>query len=191
MSYLAVFKLVGSVRLPNKVLLQINGETIIESVIKRVKRSTRINQIVVATGDADENLELVKHVETLGYNCFVGSETDVLGRYLDCARHYDAQHILRITADCPLVDAKIIDELIDLYESVGADYGSNTLPPTFPDGLDVEVFSIETLRRCEQNVDLKSDREHVTSYIRRNFKNTVNLANRTDYSNIRLTLDGG
>ena len=190
MSYLAIIQArLGSVRLPNKVLLQINGETIIESVIKRVKRSTRINQIVVATGDADENLELVKHVETLGYNCFVGSETDVLGRYLDCARHYDAQHILRITADCPLVDAKIIDELIDLYESVGADYGSNTLPPTFPDGLDVEVFSIETLRRCEQNVDLKSDREHVTSYIRRNFKNTVNLANRTDYSNIRLTLD--
>ena len=102
--------------------------------------------------------------------------------------HYDAQHILRITADCPLVDAKLLmnDRFVRISRS--------RLRIKHPSAdlfrwLRCRSVSIETLRRCEQNVDLKSDREHVTSYIRRNFKNTVNLANRTDYSNIRLTLD--
>ena len=179
----------GSVRLPNKVLLEINGQSIIEAVVKRLEKSHRLNKIVVATGDAVSNAELVKHVETLGVNCFIGSENDVLKRFLDCAEFYDAKHVVRITADCPLVDGKIIDQLIDMYEKSGADYGSNTLPPTFPDGLDVEVFSIDTLRNCEENADQDTDREHVTSYIRRKFKNVVNLAHSADLSDIRLTLD--
>ena len=179
----------GSVRLPNKVLLEIKGEKIIDVVVKRLMLCQKIDKIVIATGASAENELLINHLKQRGINVFVGSETDVLKRYLECAEAHKAQHIVRITADCPLIDPKVVDAVINLYKETKADYGTNTLIPTYPDGLDVEVFSIETLRLTEKLTSENTDREHVTRHMRKTLDNTVNLRNEVDLSDFRMTLD--
>ena len=190
MSTLAIVQArLGSLRLPNKVLLEINGEKIIDVVLHRLELCQNIDKIIVATGSSLENEPLINHLQGRDINVFVGSEHDVLKRFLQCAEKNKAQHIVRITADCPLIDPEIIDAVVKLYKKTEADYCSNTLPPTYPDGLDVEVFSIEALRLTEKLASDKTDREHVTRYMRNTFKNIVNLRNEVDLSDFRMTVD--
>ena len=131
---------VGSTRLPNKVMRKILGTPMIEILLKRLKKSKLVDQIVVATPVDKKNENLIKHVEKLGFICMQGSEGDVLDRYLKTAEKMNAGTIVRITGDCPLVDPVVVDECINGFIKSGVDYYSNTIPPTFPDGLDVEVF---------------------------------------------------
>ncbi len=187
MSIIAIVQArISSTRLPGKVLKKIEGKTVLEHVINRAKAAKNISDVVVATTVKKEDLEIVKLCANLGISIFCGSEDDVLDRYYQTARLFKAEHIVRITSDCPLIDPQVLGKVIELYFLKKADYASNTMPETFPDGLDTEVFSFKTLKRAWENAKLSSEREHVTPYIRKNpnifrlanFKSNINLNNK-------------
>lgn len=158
----------GATRLPGKVLLKILDKTILEHVLERVKRSESIDDVIVATTTKDEDKEIVSLMEKKGVKVFRGSEEDVLDRFYQAAKAYDIRHIVRITADSPLIDPWIIDAVVNRYFNSGADYCSNVWERTYPDGQDVEVFSFNTLKRAWENARLQSEREHVTPYVMNN-----------------------
>jgi spore coat polysaccharide biosynthesis protein SpsF len=181
----------SSTRLPGKVLKIIEGKTVLEHVINRVRAAKNLDDVIVATTVKKEDLKIVKLCSYLGISVFCGSEEDVLDRYYQAARAFKANHIIRITADCPLIDPMVIDKVIELYFKKNADYATNTLPETFPDGLDNSIFSFETLSVAWKNAKLSSEREHVTPYIRKNpniFK-IVNLKCNIDLKDKRWTID--
>ncbi|MDC0008648.1 aminotransferase class III-fold pyridoxal phosphate-dependent enzyme [Amylibacter sp.] len=180
----------GSSRLPGKVMKLINGVPVIELLLLRLSKSKLVDQVVVATSNADADIPLVDHVRKLGFSCSQGSENDVLERFYDAAKEHDADVIVRITGDCPLVDANLVDQVIEGYVSSGVDYFSNVMPPTYPDGLDVEVFSFSVLEQSHLESKLPHEREHVTPYTRGSgFFETGNMVSSEDFSHIRLTLD--
>jgi glutamate-1-semialdehyde 2,1-aminomutase len=180
----------GSTRLPDKVMKRICGVPMIELLLARLAKSQRIDQIVLATSTDERNIVLVEHVQSLGYTCVRGSETDVLQRYLVAARQVQADVIVRITGDCPLIDPDLVDQVIEDYQSKNIDYLTNTAPATYPDGLDVEVFSLQALERAGLESQDPFDREHVTPYLRKPglFK-TSTLTNGEDLSGLRWTVD--
>jgi spore coat polysaccharide biosynthesis protein SpsF len=182
---------ISSTRLPGKVLKKIEGKTVLEHVINRVKVVKNLDDVIVATTVKKEDLEIVKLCANLGISVFCGSEDDVLDRYYQAARLFKAKHIIRITSDCPLIDFKVIEGVVDLYFRENANYATNTIPETFPDGEDVEVFSFKALKIAWENAELSSEREHITPYIRNNpsiFK-IVNLKSNINLSNKRWTID--
>lgn len=180
----------GSTRLPGKVMRPILGKAMIEHLLIRLSQSKKINEIVLATSVDPVNDVLDSFVTSLGYQCFRGSENDVLDRYYRAATMCEADVIVRITGDCPLVDAYLLDEMLTVYQSNDFDYFSNINPPTFPDGLDIEIFSYAALKKAQQVVVESFDREHVTPYIRNSneFKVSV-LKNKKDLSFLRWTVD--
>jgi glutamate-1-semialdehyde 2,1-aminomutase len=180
----------GSTRLPNKVMQLIDGVPMIELLFKRLSNSSQIDKIILATSNNPKNAPLIDHIRNLGYGVYEGSENDVLDRYYQISKEEKARSIVRITGDCPLVDSDIVDQVIDLFHNEKADYASNTAPPTFPDGLDVSVFTFEALKIAWRQASKDTDREHVTSFIRNSsvFK-TVNLLNPVDLSSERWTVD--
>jgi glutamate-1-semialdehyde 2,1-aminomutase len=180
----------GSTRLPNKVMRLINGTVMIELLLARLAKSKKIDQIVLATSTDKNNAPLIQHVEKLGYLCVSGSENDVLSRYIIAAKKVQADIIVRITGDCPLIDPALVDKVIEQFMASGVDYFSNILPPTFPDGLDAEVFSLQALERSDQETQQTFDREHVTPFLRQSglFK-TAGLTNAENLSSLRWTLD--
>ena len=181
----------GSTRLPGKVLLNLEDKTALEHVIRRVKSSEYVDDIVVATTISKDDLRIVEVCAHLGINVYCGSENDVLDRYYQAAKLFKAENIVRITSDCPVIDSKIIDEVICLHLKNNVDYTSNTLNETYPDGEDVEVFTFASLKKAWDNAKLASEREHVTPYIRNNpdiFKHT-SLEYKNDLSQKRWTLD--
>lgn len=181
---------VGSTRLPNKVMRKILGTPMIEILLKRLNKSKLVDQIVVATSVDKKNENLIKHVEKLGFICMQGSEDDVLDRYLKTAEKMNAGIIVRITGDCPLVDPVVVDECINGFIKSGVDYYSNTIPPTFPDGLDVEVFKYSALKIASKKTTIKSHREHVTPYLKEaNIFSKLNYSNNKDLSFCRWTVD--
>jgi spore coat polysaccharide biosynthesis protein SpsF len=182
---------VKSTRLPNKVLLKLSGKTVLERVIERVKASKMVCNVIVATTVNREDLAIVEKCARLGISVFCGSENDVLDRYYQAARLFEAKQVVRITSDCPLIDPRIIDQVVKLHLNRKADYTSNTIIETYPDGEDVEVFSFTVLERAWKSAKLKSEREHVTAYIKKNpriFK-LVNLESAENLANYRWTLD--
>jgi len=180
----------GSTRLPNKVMMKINGVPMIELLFNRLSKSININQVVLATSNNGNNLPLVEHIKSLGYEVFSGDENNVLDRYFHAAKLFEADTIVRITGDCPLVDSTLVDEVINGFIDTNSDYASNREPPTYPDGLDVEVVSIEALEEAHKNAKGDFQREHVTSYIINSdsYKN-FNLKNSEDLSAERWTVD--
>ena len=180
----------NSSRLPGKVMMKINQVPLIEILTSRLKNSRHINKIIVATSDNKVNQPLIKHLKKIGLDCFIGSESDVLRRYNDAANVFNADVIVRITGDCPLIDPSIVDTVIDKFISSGADYASNREPPTFPDGLDVEVISRKTLNIAQKKASKLYDREHVTPFIIRStlFKKFY-YKSKQDFSSERWTVD--
>jgi len=160
----------GSTRLPGKVLMKLIGEPILAHVIKRTSRAKTISNIVVATTVNQMDNVIVQFCQENGWLCFRGNEQDVLDRYYKAAVEYQADVIVRITSDCPLIEPEIIDRVVGEYlENPSLDYVSNTLDPrTFPRGLDVEVVSFEALRCAWEEDNNYEWREHVTPYIYRN-----------------------
>ena len=156
----------GSTRLPGKVLKSIVGKPMIELLLTRLSQSTELDEIVLATSEEKQNDQLQSVVESLGYRCIRGSEKDVLNRFYKSAKCVGADVIVRITGDCPLVDAALVDQCIQGYRGANVDYFSNVSPATYPDGLDVEVMSFESIERAKNETDSEFDREHVTPYIR-------------------------
>ncbi len=180
----------GSKRLPNKVMRPIVGVPMIELLLTRLSHAKELNRIVVATSLNGENEPLITHVEKLGYLSMSGSENDVLQRYLDTARASNADVIVRITGDCPLIDPILVDKAVSQFKMQKVDYLTNTLPPTYPDGLDIEIFTLAALERAALETKEPHDREHVTPYLRSSglFK-TAGIKHKEDLSNLRWTVD--
>ena len=180
----------GSKRLPGKVMELIGGTAAIEVLIRRLSRSQTISQIVLATSNDMRNKPLKEIAETLGVECFLGSEEDVLTRYLQAAEKYHADVVVRVTGDCPLIDAGLLDTMVQEFKKDNVDYLANTMPPTFPDGLDLEIFTKIALKKSSTMTKSPYDREHVTPYIRNSGKfKTKNYENKPDLSRYRWTLD--
>ena len=160
----------GSTRLPGKVLMDLEGTTILDRVITRAQRSKKLSEVVVATTDLPEDDAIVDECVRLGVRCFRGSSDDVLDRYYQAAKWVEADAIVRITSDCPLIDPAVIDELFYYGgESGGVDYISNIyLERTYPRGLDVELFGRSALERAWNEATDPAEREHVTLHLYRN-----------------------
>jgi glutamate-1-semialdehyde 2,1-aminomutase len=180
----------GSVRLPKKVMKRIAGRPLIELLLARLSRADELDEIVLATSEDPGNTCLVDHVAQLGYKIFRGCEGDVLERYVGAARGAKADIVVRITGDCPLVDPELVDEAIRRFRVAEVDYLSNTAPPTYPDGLDVEVLRFSALERASAETEKPHDREHVTPYVRESGRFTVaSMCNDEDLSAWRWTVD--
>ncbi|MDC0063080.1 aminotransferase class III-fold pyridoxal phosphate-dependent enzyme [Candidatus Puniceispirillum sp.] len=180
----------GSTRLPNKVVKKIGGVPMIELLLSRLSRAKEIDQIVVATSLDVKNQSLAEHVEKLGYLCVRGSENDVLQRYLDAAHASKANIVVRVTGDCPLIDPVLVDQCVNRFIDSNVEYLSNTNPPTFPDGLDTEVFSLAALERVAVESLNPFDHEHVTPYFRcPGLFKTAGIRHDEDLSDLRWTVD--
>ena len=184
----------GSSRLPGKVLLDLAGRPVLWHAVERVRKARRVEQVSVATTLAPGDESIRRFCAKNEIPCFAGSENDVLDRYWQAALSAGAgpgDGIVRITADCPLIDPEVIDQVIAAFLSSGADYVSNVNPPTFPDGLDVEVFSFSALRIAWREAALQSEREHVTPYLRNHPEkfSAHNVTHSSDLSALRWTLD--
>ena len=156
----------GSVRFPNKVLKSIVNKTMIELLLVRLSSSSELDKIIVATSTDVENNQLQMVVESLGFECFRGSEDNVLNRYYAAANSVSADIVVRITGDCPFIDSGLVDQCIRKFKKLNVDYLSNTDPMTYPDGLDVEVMSFKSLKESNSEACSGFDKEHVTSFIR-------------------------
>jgi spore coat polysaccharide biosynthesis protein SpsF (cytidylyltransferase family) len=181
----------GSERLPGKIAADIEGIPLLSHVIRRTGQSRCVTHVAVATtrSPADDVTATIASSE--GCTVVRGSEDDVLGRYVDAAEVLGADIVVRVTADCPVLDARLIDRVVRRLRDAKADYASNVEPPTYPDGLDVEAFTVGTLVRM--NVDAQAGylREHVTAVARENpgrYK-SVSVQCRRDLSAYRLTVD--
>lgn len=161
---------VGSTRFPKKVLAKIENKPMIWHVIERVKRVKGIEQIILVTTRNKEDDVLLSIAKKCGIIGFKGDVNNVLSRFYQCAIKYDADPIIRITGDCPLIDPSVIEKMVDFYNTHYYDYVTNILIPSFPDGLDTEVFSFNVLKKMFQKAKLRSEREHVTAYIRNHIK---------------------
>ncbi|MDB5815207.1 MAG: spore coat protein [Rhodocyclales bacterium] len=181
----------SSSRLPGKVLLPLFGEPMLARQIERLRRARRIDQLIVATSSAPSDDPIAEQCAKLGVTCHRGSLDDVLDRFEQAARPYAPQHVVRLTADCPLADPELIDQLIAKHLDSGADYTTNANPPSFPDGLDAEVIRYAVLHIAWREAKRLSEREHVTLYIAsqsdRFFIET--LSSETDLSALRWTVD--
>lgn len=180
----------GSTRLPNKVMKLINGRPMIGILLARLARAKLVDKIIVATSDDIKNSPLEEYVKSIGYEVYRGKEDDVLDRYYQAAKRASADWVVRITGDCPIVDPGLVDRVIQESLLSGAAYFSNTDPPSFPDGLDIEVFSFKALEEAWKNAIEPFDREHVTPYLKssKNFIN-VNYCCEHNYSAERWTVD--
>ncbi len=181
----------GSTRLPGKVLAEINGRPMLHYTLTRTQQAKKLDGVILATSTGKSDDEVMRFSNEFGVQCFRGSEDDVLDRYYQASRHVGARIIVRITADCPLIDPEIIDQVIDVYEGGDYDYVTNTLPCTYPDGLDVEVFSFGALARAWREAKWLSEREHVTPYIRKHPElfRLGNIMHNEDLSAMRWTVD--
>lgn len=184
----------GSSRLPGKVMLNLCGKPVLEHIVERINYSKYVDKIIVATSEKIENDKIRDFCVDNRVSCFSGNEEDVLDRFYKAAKHNDIQHndiVIRITADCPLIDPEVIDKTVEYFKNQNADYAANIINPTYPDGLDCEVMKFTTLEQAWLNASLKSEREHVTLYIRNHpelFKLT-SVENNKDISSLRWTLD--
>jgi spore coat polysaccharide biosynthesis protein SpsF len=183
----------GSSRLPNKVLMSICNKTVLEHDIERLKRIKNINKIIIATTIEPDDIAIVNESNRIGIQSFRGSENDVLSRYYYAAKENNADAIVRVTSDCPLIDSIISENIIQFYidNESKYDYVSNTLDRTFPRGLDTEVFSFKSLEKAFNEAKRQRDREHVTPYIWDNpmLFRLFQYKNDIDFSDLRWTLD--
>lgn len=186
----------GSTRLPGKVLKKINDIPMLKYQIERVEKAKLIDKVIVATSTLPNDDKIALFCEMNNISCYRGSENDVLSRYSDAAVEYNVDTVVRLTADCPLIDPNIIDKTIDLFNYSNVDYAANTVPPKtscFPDGSDVEVCSMLAIERASKEATSEEDREHVTFYFWKSAEKhgfrTCQLSNAEDWSKYRFTVD--
>lgn len=182
----------GSTRLPGKVMKFLDEKTpSISSTISQLQECKEIDKIIVATTINKEDDVIADHIKNLGIDLFRGSEDDVLERYYECARKFHLSGILRVTADCPLIDPTIVDMGLKIFKNNDYDYVSNTLRRTFPDGNETEIFSFQALERANNEANLPSEREHVTPYFKTHSDifNNKNFENSENLSHLRWTMD--
>ncbi|MCX8175492.1 MAG: glycosyltransferase family protein [Candidatus Micrarchaeota archaeon] len=177
--------------LPRRIVKRLNGITLIELLLERLKMAEGLDQIVLATTKRKEDDELVAIAKKQGVQFFRGSEEDLLDRTYRAAKAAKANVVVRITPDGPLIDPQLISDMIADFKRKKCDYLCNRKPPTFPDGFDVEIFTFAALEEAHKNVHYWFERKHVTPYILEQagkFK-IRNFASKKDYSQLRLTVD--
>ena len=186
----------GSSRLPGKILRKIKGKSLLEIHLERLSRSKKISKIKVATTTEPEASLITGIAAALGIDAYRGSVDDVLERFYFAALPEKPDYVVRLTSDCPLIDPVEVDKVITTCIDKKCDYASNTIEPTFPDGIDVEVFTFSALEIAYREATLKSDREHVTPYIWRNSSEkggllftSESVKNDRDFSKYRVTVD--
>jgi len=186
----------GSSRLPGKILKTIGDKTLLGIHLERILQAKNITGLKIATTTEDGAENIIGIGNKLGVASYRGSVDDVLERFYETALPENPDYVVRLTSDCPLIDPNIIDQVIDQCIRNDVDYCSNTIIPTFPDGLDVEVFRFSALEKAFNEALITSDREHVTPYIWRNsnlkggdFFTSFNVEYSTDYSDLRITVD--
>ena len=182
----------GSNRLPGKVMKFLDEKNpSLYYTISQIKNVKNIKRIVIATTKLDEDDVIYDFTKKMNVGCFRGSADDVLDRYYQCAKQNKLDKIIRITADCPLIDPQLVDNIIEDFNKNEFDYVQNLEPRTFPDGMDVEIFTFNSLEKAWQDAVLPSEREHVTSYFRNNENKfrIKNIVSKKDLSHFRLTLD--
>jgi len=180
-----------SSRLPGKVLKDIGGCPMLLRVVDRAKQAKNIDIVAVITSMHESDDAIEQCCNENGVQVFRGNLDDVLDRYYQAAIHFQADNIVRITADCPLLDPAISDLVVVTFKNGDYDYVSNTIECTYPDGLDTEVFRFDALKRAWQLANLKSEREHVTAYIYKHpelFRLGI-VMHSEDYSELRWTVD--
>jgi spore coat polysaccharide biosynthesis protein SpsF len=182
----------GSRRLPGKALKKILGRTLIDWIFYRLSFCKEIGQIVLSTANTPENDRLAAHAKKIGLFCFRGSEKDLVSRLFNTARKFGAKAIVRITGDCPLVDPSLVDKLVKTYQrGRKLDYVCNVLPPTYPDGMDIEIISLAALTRLDREVKDSIGREWITTTIMQNPKKfkILSVPYKKNLSYLRLTVD--
>jgi spore coat polysaccharide biosynthesis protein SpsF len=181
----------GSTRLPGKVLKDLCGETVLARVVSRLRHCQRIEGVIVATSTEPADTAIVEECERLGTSVFRGNEQDVLDRYYQAALTARAEAVVRITADCPLIDPEITDDTIEVFLKESPDYASNVLERTYPRGLDTEVMTFGALESAWREAREPHQREHVTPYLYEHperFK-LLSVPGEMDYSGYRWTVD--
>ncbi len=180
----------NSTRFPGKILKKIKGYSLLEILISRLQKSKLIDKILVATTKEKEDSEIVELCKKMKVSFFRGSSKNVLKRFYDASVIYRPTHIVRITADCPFTDYRIVDSVINMHIKLSNDYTSNTLEPTYADGLDVEVLSFFALHQAFSKAKKNYEKEHVTPYIKNNKKiKKKNFISKINFSNQRWTVD--
>lgn len=181
----------GSSRLPGKVMEMIGGRTVLEHVLNRCSGIAGADLVVCAVPDAAESAPLERIARECGVRVFRGSEHDVLARYLGAALEFEADVVVRVTSDCPLIDPDVCAAVLALRARAAADYAANNMPRTFPHGLDCEVFTVGSLAEADRTTQDPYDREHVTPWLRRTpHLRRANLpSGRPAIEELRWTLD--
>jgi len=184
---------ISSTRLPGKVLLQGYDKSLLLHLIERLKKAKFIKEIIIATTIKKEDDLIVDLCKKNKIKFFRGNPTNLLDRYYKCSKKFNAKDILRITSDCPLMDYELVDKIIKKYFLLKSDFISNTHPPTYPDGFDIEIFSFKILKETFLNAKKAYEKEHVTPYMWDNNKEfkVDNYFNENGnlYEKYRLTLD--
>lgn len=186
----------GSTRLPNKVLMEVQGVSLLEMHFRRLFKCTRIDEFVLATSVLPNDAKLKMVADKLGINFFQGDENNVLDRFYQAVKDMKPDYVVRLTADCPLIDPSLVDAIIEYTIENNLDYGTNTLVENYPDGQDVEVFTFKALEKAWREATKDSEKEHVTPYIKNNstflgkslFKSN-NYSKTEKYSSLRMTVD--
>jgi len=186
----------GSTRLPGKILLKVQGDELLKIHLERLRFCKNVDKIIVATTTNIEDNILIPLCKKWGFETTRGSESDVLDRFYNSVKDIKPKWIVRVTSDCPLLDSKMVDAVIACAQLNDVDYCSNGLIENFPDGQDVEVFKFSALELAWKEAKLKSEREHVTPFIRVNSNfnggnlfTAVNFPCAYDFSEIRMTVD--
>ncbi|MDA9360595.1 glycosyltransferase family protein [Flavobacteriaceae bacterium] len=187
---------IGSTRLPSKVLKEIEGKSLLQIHLERLKKSTYGDNIIVATTFEDGVEKIIKIAKSVEVDYYQGNTHDVLDRFYNAAKGKNPDFIVRVTSDCPLLDPVLMDEIIELAVDQNLDYTTNTLVEAFPDGQDVEVIKWSAFEKSWNETSLKSDREHVTPYIRvnssffgKNLFKSKNFDSSENYNKVRMTVD--
>lgn len=186
----------SSTRFPGKIFEKVGGRKLLEIHIDRLKKSSLVDKILVATTQNSKDDVVNKWAEENDIAVYRGSEFDVLDRFYKASLPYKPTWVVRVTSDCPLIDPKLVDSVIHLAKSSNVDYASNIMIEKFPDGQDVEVFTFDALQTAWELAKLPSEREHVTPFIRNNLNDlgqkifkAMNYDAPDDFSDMRMTVD--
>ena len=181
----------GSSRLPGKVLKKLNGINILDCFLSQLECSKLLKNKIIATTSNPKDTVIVNFAKEHGLEYFIGSETDVLDRFYQCAKEFSINDIVRMTPDCPFIDTIVIDKILNAYMENSFDFVSNTLERTFPFGNDVEVFSFSSLEKSWKEAKKSSEREHVTPFIYNNpnLFSILQVKNPDNLTNFHWTLD--
>ncbi len=181
----------SSTRFPGKVLKPILGKAMLTLEVERVRACQTIDRVVIVTSVLPEDHQIMELGKHIGVDVFCGSLENVLDRFYQAAMKFKPDHIVRLTGDCPLIDAQVVDDMVRLYLEKKCDYGTNCMPPTYPDGLDAEIFSFKVLQEAWKEASMPSHLEHISLFFEeqpQRFK-IENLACNRDLSALRWTVD--